>query len=166
MAWDEEMLTILRVMVNDQAESVYSDASLKTTLLVAAFQVNQELDFARDYTVSIMGETISPDPTLDDSRDDSFVNLACLKAACITDRGGAILAARQAIAVKDGASAIDLRGNLQGKLRLLEKGGWCAVYQDAKFEYLTNASKSIAGAAIMTPFRLYAYGGYTPRERY
>lgn len=166
MSWDEDMVGILRVMVNDPESSVYTDARLEQLLLVGAFQVCQELDFSHDFVVNFPNETITPDPTEEATRDDSFVNLACLKAACIADRGGAILAARQAIAVKDGASAIDLRGNLQGKLRLLEKGGWCAVYQDAKLEYLTNASKSIAGAAIMTPFRLYAYGGYTPRERY
>lgn len=160
MPWDDDMVTILRVLVNDVDAKTYSDSSLVKVLLVAAFQVGLEMSFSQQFAVDIGNESISPDPTAVATKDDSFVNLTCLKAACITDRGAAILAAKQAIAVKDGSSAIDLRGNLQGKLKLLEKG-WCAVYEDAKMEYLTMQSGGIAGAAVMTPFRLYAQGGYT-----
>jgi hypothetical protein len=155
MAWDEEMLLVVRVMVNDQEAQTYTDDSLLRLILVAAFQVAQELPFPLDYRADVVNETLTPDPTMG-TRDESFINLVCLKAACIADRGAAILAAKQAIAVKDGTSAIDLRGNLQGKLKLLEKG-WCAVYTDAKAEYLTTQSGGIAGAAVMTPFRLYAH---------
>jgi hypothetical protein len=160
MAWDEEMLTITRVLVNDVAATTYSDDSLLSVILVAAFQVQQELSLPADYQVSVTNGTLTPDPTVTLTKDDSFVNLACIKAACITDRGAAILAAQQAIAVKDGSSAIDLRGVLGGKLKLIEKG-WCAVYEDTKIEFLSTNANGIAGAIVMTPFRLYAQGGWT-----
>jgi len=163
MAWDTEMIEILRVLVNDMGDTPsYSNERLRRVLVVAALQVSGELSFSHDFKVKIEQPSIIPDPTDEEggSRDESFINLCCLKAACIIDRGAAILAAKQAIAIKDGSSAIDLRGNLQGKLKLLEKG-WCAVYEDAKIEYLTSHSGGIAGAAVMTPFRLYARGGYT-----
>jgi hypothetical protein len=80
-----------------------------------------------------------------------------LKAACIIDRGAASIAAKQAIRVHDGNSSIDLRGAMIGKIALLKAGGWCAVYEDAKLEYQTGQVR-IAGAAIMSPFRLYAQG--------
>lgn len=160
MAWEDDMLTMLRVLVNDQAETTYSESSLLKTLVVAAFQVNQELDFTYDFVVSISNETIQPDPTATATKDESFVNLTCLKAACLIDRGSAMVAANRAIAVRDGSSAIDLRGVIQSKLKLLEKG-WCAVYEDAKFEYQKD-QHSVAGAIVMTPFRMYAQGGYSP----
>lgn len=170
MAWQDEMGTLLRVLVNDTAATVYSDDSVEQTLAAAAFQVANEMAFAREYEVSVADATIDPDPTAGDTRDDAFANLVTLKAACILDRGAAILAASQAIAVKDGPSAIDLRDRLKGKLRLLEKGGWCAAYEDAKLEYLTGqAGPGTAGAAVLTPFRLVANGGWgqtsDPRDR-
>ncbi len=157
MSWQTELTTILRVLVNDSAGTLYSDTTLQTTLAVAARQVGLEMTFSKIYVVTIADPlVITPDPTDDIglNRDDSFNNLTTLKAACIIDHGAAILAAKQAIAVKDGSSSIDLRGIMLGKLKLLEKG-WCAVYDDAKLEYKLGAVV-IAGAAVMTPFRLFA----------
>jgi len=154
MAWDDDMVTIVRVMVNDPSSTVYTDASLTELILVAAFQVKMECSFTQTYTVSISDETISPDPTLEATKDESFINLVCLKAASIADHGAAILAARRAISVRDGSSAIDLRGPLAGWLKLLEKG-WRAAYEKAKLEYQMGQTP-IAGAAVMTPFRTWA----------
>jgi hypothetical protein len=158
MAWDDDLTTILRVLVADTNSVTYTDDTLEQTLVVAAFQVLQQLDFAQTYTVSIANVTIVPDPTVSPTKDDAFSNLVCLKAACITDRGAAITAANRAIAVRDGSSSIDLRTILEGKLKLL-KQGWCAVYEEARTEYLTTQGGE-AGAAIMTPFRTIARGGY------
>lgn len=155
MAWQDTMGEILRSMVDDLDDDnrKFTDERLERVLVVAAFQVSQELEFSQTF-VSVFDNTeITPDPTLTATKDDSFTNLTCMKAACIIDRGSAATAASQAIAVKDGTSSIDLRGILGGKLKLLEKG-WCAVYDDAKFEY-QSGSVRIAGAAVMTPFRLY-----------
>lgn len=151
-----EMTELLRVMLLDFDSTKYTDENLTRVLMVAAFQVSQELDFDNDYSVNIVGVDISPDPTDTDTRDDAFINLTCIKAACIIDRGSAAIAASQAISVRDGSSAIDLRGPLQGKLALL-KDGWCKVYEDAKYEH-QRGDGVIAGIAVTTPFRtLYSY---------
>ncbi len=149
--WQDEMTEMLRVLVNDPDSTLYDDDKLQKTLAVAAFQVSRELTFAATYTVSVSTVSISPDPTLTATKDESYTNLVCLKAAAIADRGSAILAARRAISVRDGSSAIDLRGPLQGWLALLDKG-WGAVYDAAKLDYQIGSSP-VAGAAVMGPFR-------------
>lgn len=155
MAWDAAMPRILRVMINDLgAAPTYADASLKEVLVVAGFQVSLELDFSQDFVCDPAAQTISPDPTLAASKDDSFVNLTCLKAACILSHGEAVVAARQAIAIKDGSSSVDLRAKF-GSLAVLLQKGWCAVYDDQKLEYQAGQTR-VAGAAVMGPFRTYA----------
>lgn len=154
MAWQDEMTAILRTLVGDLDATVYTDDRLQQILVVGAFQVLRELSFTTTYSVSVGSVTLSPDPTLTATKDDSFTNLVCLKAAAITDKGSAIQATRRAISVKDGTSAIDLRGPLEGWLSLLEKGGWTAAYEKAKLEY--QSGQSVAGMAVMTPFRTYA----------
>lgn len=153
------MGTVLRAMVNDLTAATYDDDTLETTLVVAAFQVKAEgLRFAQDFRADIGNVEIVPDPTLDATRDDSFANLVTLKAAGIIDQGAALTAASQAIFVKDGKSSIDLRGVFGAKFKLLEKG-WGTAYEDAKFEYQAGAVR-VAGQVIMTPFRLFADGGW------
>jgi len=159
MAWQEEMTAILRTLIGDLDATVFTDDRLQTVLAVAAFQVKRELYFETDYSISVGSASISPDPTLTTTKDDSFVNLTCLKAAAITDKGSAIQATRRAISVKDGSSAIDLRGPLQGWIALLESdGGWSSAYEKAKAEYQTG--QSVAGMAVMTPFRTWASAYY------
>lgn len=164
MAWQDDMTELLRVMVNDMEDTpTYTDDRLERVLAVAAFQVLQELRFSFPYVVSLANTTIMPDPTDPASKDESFVNLVALKAACIIDQGSAVVAAQRAIAVKDGGSSVDLRGVFAGKFALLEKG-YCAIYKDSKKEYQAGQVR-IAGAAVMGPFRLYAYGGWNAPQR-
>lgn len=155
MAWDDELVAVVRVMVNDPDSATFSENSLINALLVAAMQVKHELALDVDYAINVSNQTLSPDPTLAATLDESFSNLMCLKAACIVDRGAAILAAKQAIRVRDGSSSIDLTGALTGKLRLLEKGGWCSAYQDAKLDYQRDRL-AVAGQAVLGPFRMFA----------
>jgi hypothetical protein len=158
MAWSDEMLPFLRVLVDDTgAQQVYSDTQLQQALLVAAFQVNVEMKFNEAFTIDILGVSITPDPTAEPSRDDSFVNLVELKAACIIDRGSAASAARRAIVTRDGVNHFDLRGPAENKIKLLDKG-WCAAYADAKEEYQAGLVRT-AGAAVLSPFRFYVNGG-------
>jgi uncharacterized protein (UPF0210 family) len=155
MPWQDEMIPTLRVMLNDLSETAptYSDDRLEQVLVVAAKMVSAELGLTDTYRISVANVTMSPDPTAAATKNDSFVNLVTLKAACVVDRGVALVGANRAIYVKDGASAIDLRGVSEAKLKLLEKG-WCAVYEDAKFEH-QNGLAGAAGAMVLTPFRLY-----------
>jgi hypothetical protein len=157
MAWQDDMIEVLRVLVNDlDSPPTYSDDKLERVLVVAALQVLQEVSFSQAFAVSLARGTIAPDPTAAATADESFVNMTCLKAACIMDRSSAIVAANRAVSAREGGSSFDLTGIFAAKVALLEKG-WCAVYEDAKFEYKLGRV-AVAGAAVMTPFRLYAFG--------
>ena len=158
-SWKNEMGIVLRVLLNDMAEPYqYSDERLYQLLTVAAQQVQAaNLSFPLVYKVNIPQLTISPDPTDSslNTRDDSFINLVTLRAACITSHGEARTAVKQGISIRDGSSAIDLRGPLEGRLKLLEIG-YCETYDQAKLEYQTARIGTIAGATILTPFRVFA----------
>jgi hypothetical protein len=161
MAWQDEADIILRALINDLDSTTYTDDRLEQILAVAAYQVlNDGLTFSQSFRADVVNIAIKPDPTDDanQTRDDSFVNLFTIKAAGILDSGAAIVAANRALLAKDGASLIDLRDTFKAKLALMEKG-WNAVYEDQKLLYQVN-SIQVAGAAIMTPFRLYAFGNY------
>jgi hypothetical protein len=157
VAWQDEMDILLRVMVNDVAGTLYSDDTLEQILVCSGFQVSLEMTFSSLFHADMANIAFTPDPTAAATRDESYINLTCLKAASIVDRGAASIAASQAIAVKDGASLIDLRDVAKHRLNLL-KLGWCKVYDDAKLEYRAGQVR-IAGAAVMGPFRVYASGG-------
>lgn len=158
MAWQTELVEIVRVLTDD-LDGPYrlSDAKLVRVLCVAAFQVAREVDFSQTFSVDVSAQSISPDPTLDATKEESFSNLVCLKAACILDRGQAVTAARRCFSVRDGGSSFDNTAQVKAKLALLEKGGWCASYADAKLEYEAGQVR-VAGACVMSPFRLYAHG--------
>lgn len=157
MAWEDETLEIIRVISDDLAEPYRNDdTSLRRVLAVAAFQVMRESDFNSDYSVDVMAGTVTPDPTDPDARDDAFINLATLKAACILDRGGAAEAARKGFAVRAGGTSYDNRAGIGGRLELL-KLSWCKEYETAKFEHESGQDR-VPGAAVLTPFRLYAQG--------
>lgn len=161
MAWDDSMVLTLRVMVNDPDGETYSDQRLRQAILVSVGMVQQEVVVPTTYTADVDNETLSPDPTVNATLDAAFTNLVQLKAACLTDRASAVLAAKQGIFVKDGESAIDLRGSMQGHLELLKRGGWCAAYEQAKKDFVSGVGVMGQGAAVMTPFRVYPQGGYS-----
>lgn len=162
MAFFTECVTIIRWLINDLSSApTYTDQRLEELLLVAAQYVNQEIDFAQSYVVDADELTLTPDPTLRSSRDEPFINLTCLKAACILDVAETRTATGQSIAIKDGSSSIDLRGNAASKLALL-KAGWCAQYQMAKEEFLEGNRQSV-GAIILTPFKIYSNGSAVNR---
>lgn len=165
MAWQEEMTTVLRALIDDLDATTYTDDRLETLLTVAAFQVATTVDFPVTYVADPPNQTITPDPTISPNRDDNFINLVTIKAACIIDRGSASRVSGQAIRIKDGTSEIDLRGVPQAKMALL-KQGWCATYEGEKTDYLTSQSGYTAGAAVVSPFRVFVgYGGPQARWR-
>lgn len=66
MAWQDQMSTIVRYVVNDVDSSNYtfSDERVETSILVAAQLVSNEIDFIQTYTIDVEGGTISPDQPL------------------------------------------------------------------------------------------------------
>lgn len=155
--WQAEMTTLLRVLIDDIGSTqTYADKRLVQVLAVAAQLVSTELNFSNNFKVDVQALTIEPNPVdRESTRDENFINLVCIKAACLIERGETRRSVGQGIAIRDGSSSIDLRGSMDGRIKLLEKG-WCAVYEDTKLEYQASRNGTIAGAAIMTPFRVFA----------
>lgn len=160
MAWDDEMVTILRVMVNDLTSVLYSDDTLSTVIVAAAQFVQQEMTFSQTFVADITQPIITPDPTdrTHNTRDDNFINLTLLKAGAFIDQCEARTAAAQAIEVRDGTSSISTRWAMEGKVTLAREN-WAEKYDEAKMQY-QSALVGVAGAAILSPFRLFADGGW------
>lgn len=150
MSWQGQMSTILRYLINDVDSSkyTYSDHRIETTLLVASQLVTLEVDLANDYTINVETCTLSPDPTETATRDDGFINLVCLKSACVIVGSEIRSEASNAIAIKDGPSSIDLRG-VTSTLSVLYKE-LCARYEKTLLDYKTG--NSVGGQSILGPY--------------
>lgn len=145
-----EFMQIVRVLLQDQARTTYSDETLKELIATSARLVMQDITFDNDYTVSILQRSIDPDPfTL---LDHSFINLVSLKAACLQDMGDLKIQARTAgVKITQDRSVIDTSGRMDA-FKILMDMGWCKLYQQAKEEHINN-SGNIAGQAIFNVCR-------------
>lgn len=147
MSWQDEMVPIVRALINDMdSPTTYSDTRLEETIVIAAQMTNLFITFGNTYTISVSSTSISPDPT--ESRDDAFINLVSLRAACFIYDSEAKQASRLGIRVNDGPSSIDVSGRLSSALALAKK--FQDMYDFARVQYL--AGNSIAGQAVLTPY--------------
>lgn len=150
MSWQGQMGTIVRYLIDDvdPDKYEYSDHRIETTILVAGQLSQISIDYENDYDINVENCTLSPDPTKSGSEDEAFISLVCLKAACIIIGGAIKSGSANAISIKDGPSAIDLRG-VTGTLNILYKD-LCMKYEQAVLEY--KAGNSVAGQAILGPY--------------
>ncbi len=149
MAWQDDMVVMLRVIISDLAETpTYSDNRLEQILVVSAMYVDQELDFDNTYTIKITPPSIAPDPI--SLSDDSFVNFTVLKAACLTDwstfRTKALVAGVKA---KCGPVVLETLKHLDGFKQLLEQGP-CAAYETLKHNWVFGNAELVK--AVLSPF--------------
>jgi hypothetical protein len=172
MAWQDEMIELLRVMVQDMADKPkYPDDSLERVLVGAAHIVEAELDFPVHFAADLANRDIVPDPTDADAgtRDDNFINLTCMRAAAIIDQGS--IRAESGIVIRDNGSMVDLHYKLDALVKMVQgKGGWASEYQDAKLAYQAGLLTDVVGAAVLGPFRdlageYYGWDGYYPDYR-
>jgi hypothetical protein len=141
--WQNEITILLRHLIAD----------------VGPAYTYGEISFPTYYQINVAALSIIPDPTIAPNRDDSFINLITLKAACIADGASARLAAQKSVIMRDADKMIDLHYVSPAMLDIWKKG-WCKNYDDARYEYLAGNVGS-AGTAIIGPFRDYAAaGGY------
>ncbi len=149
MPWQDETIPTLRVLINDlSATPTYSDDRLAQTLVVAAKLINQEIDFANDYVVSIENVSITPDPV--DAGDEIYVNMMILKAACIVDHSTFRDKARiEGVKAALGPANLAVAGNLAGFKTLLEVGP-CASFKELKEELHWGNTNIVK--AILSPF--------------
>jgi hypothetical protein len=150
MSWQGQISTMVRYLVNDiePANYKYSPKRIETTILVSAQLVMLDTDFSNIYSINVEQCSLSPDPTDTETKDDAFMTLVTLKSACIIIGSEVRTESGNAISIKDGPSAIDLRGVSSTLL---------ALYKDLNDKYsqaLMNyrAGNSIAGKAILGPY--------------
>jgi hypothetical protein len=150
MSWQGQISTIVRHLINDVESSnyKYSPHRLESAILVAAHLLTTETDLKQQYSINVEQCHLSPDPTESGTKDDDFITLVSFKCACIILGGEVRSESGNAISIKDGPSAIDLRG-VSGTLMSLYKD-LCEKYDQMLLDY--RAGNSIGGHAILGPY--------------
>jgi hypothetical protein len=146
MAWQDEMVLMVRYLVDDIAET-YSDDRLEHTVVVSAQLVNLSVDFDNTYTIDMEQKLISPDPTTLTTKDDAFINLVTLKACEIIASSEYKTAANQAFSIKDAWSTVttsDRAKHLKERSKYFKD-----MYDSAVVDY--KVGDGMAGQAVMTP---------------
>lgn len=148
MSWRSQIPLIVRYLINDvdNTNYKYSDERIETSVLVASQLLTIETDFGSMYSIDIANGNLSPDPF--DTQDNAFINLSALKTACIIVGSELKTEASNAISIKDGPSAIDLRG-VASTLSVLYKD-LSDKYSKMLLDY--RAGGSIVGQAVLGPY--------------
>ena len=143
------MVVIVRHLVNDLNSSDYTftDDRLEESVLVAAQLASLEIDFENTYSIDVDSVTLTPDPTASGNKDDSFINLVCLKTARLLLGSELKTHSLNAISLRDGPSSLDLRGIVAGLTILFED--IAKRYEDAVLQYKLNG---VVGEAILGPY--------------
>ena len=162
MSWQNEMVRIVRFLVNDLDADSYSDDRLEETILVAAQLVYASIDFPNTYTIDVDTLVLTPDPT-STTKDDWFINIVCVKAACIILGSETKTLAAQSYLIKDGPSTIDAGGVYRASQQMYKD--MCNNLASMIMNY--KAGNSIGALAIMTPYtQENLSGGYEMRNFY
>jgi hypothetical protein len=156
MAWQDEMVPMLRYLIDDFGSTLtYTSTRLEHIIAVAAQLSLLDMTFDKSYAIDITQVSITPDPTAE-TRDDGFIGLVCLKAACIIASAEVKTAAGEGIRVTDGPHTIDL--TMGSQIKQTRAKDICAKFEQARKQYLAGNSK--AGVAVLGP---YTYEGVNPR---
>ena len=154
--WETEGVIILRGLINDMGPTyTYEDSRLIDILLISSRLINISSDFETTYTIDIEAGTISPDPGSEN--DDMFINLMCLKAACLILGGEVKLLAASSYEVRDGSAMVSAKGAYTATKELFDK--YCDDFDQAKFEFKAGNLSRVK--AILTP-----YGGASQYNLY
>ena len=142
---------MVRYLINDvdHTNYKYSDRRIETTILVASFLVNHDATFPNNYSIDVEKCYLSPDPTDEETKDDAFIILTSYKAACVIVGSEVKSESGNAISIKDGPSAIDLRG-VASTLMVLYKD-LCDKYNKLLHDYKED-DRALAGQAILGPY--------------
>lgn len=149
MSWQTEIPIIVRVLINDlDSQPMYSEERLLQTIAVAAKYVQFDVVLDHAYSVDVANSMITPDPTED--RDEIFISLVSLKAACIIDQSTfRTKAVNEGIRVALGPAQLWVAGNLAGWKTLLELGP-CATYEELVSHW--DVGQATTARAILSPF--------------
>jgi len=151
MSWKVDLVLMLRSIIGDLDSTKYTDERLKQVLVVGAYNVVADAEFDNDYTISVGSVSISPDPIV--AKDIDFTTLTLYKSACILIGSEVKTESSNAISIKDGPSAIDLRGVSQS-LQIMYKD-LCQKYDAliTAYQYSKGGgSGTPAGTAVLSPY--------------
>lgn len=150
MSWQTQIGTIVRHLINDVDidNPTYSDERIETSVLVATQLLLLEVDFEQTYTVNVETCTLTPDPTSTSAKDDSLINLAALRAACLILGSELKTHSLSAVRVSDGPSSIDMTA-IAVNMRFLYED-LCNKYEQYKFNF--QSANNNAGEAIISPY--------------
>lgn len=137
---------MLRSIIGDLDKAKFTDERIKQILVVGAYNVLNDADFSETYTVNVAEISISPDPITE--KDTDFSTLTVYKSACILLGSEVKTEAANAISIKDGPSAIDLRGVTANLTNLYND--LCAKYDALLKTYQYN--NTLVGQAILGPY--------------
>lgn len=149
MSWNIEIPIIVRTLINDFSDQpTYSDERLLQIISVAAKYVQFDVVLDHLYEVNVINPNITPDPTLD--RDEIFISLVSLKAACLVDQSTfRTKAAMEGIRASLGPANLSVAGSLSGWKTLLTEGP-CALYDELTSHW--DVKDATAIRAVLTPF--------------
>ena len=150
MSWQTEIGTIVRHLVDDTdfSSPTYPDNRIETTILVASQLIQTELNFENTYSINVESCSLSPDPTLLADKDDGFINLTALKAACIILGAEYKSHGLSAVKVSDGPSSIDMSGAASHMKHLYDS--LCERYEQYKLNFASVNNN--VGKAILSPY--------------
>jgi hypothetical protein len=146
MPWKIDLVLMLRSIIGDLDKAKFTDERIKQILVVGAYNVLNDADFSETYTVNVAEISISPDPISESDTD--FSTLTVYKSACILLGSEVKTEAANAISIKDGPSAIDLRGVTANLTNLYND--LCAKYDALLKTYQYN--NTLVGQAILGPY--------------
>lgn len=149
MSWQIELPIIVRVLINDFGdEQQYGDDRLLQVITVAAKYVQFDLSLDQKYNVDVSNLTISPDPTI--NKDEIFVGLVALKAACFVDQSAIrTKAAMDGVRAALGPASLSVGGGMEG-LKVLLSNGPCASYDELTAHW--DLAQATVAKAVLSPF--------------
>ena len=110
-----EILIILRALIQDIDGSIYTDDSLNRLIITSAIVVQQDAYFEQAYTIDISSLSITPDPT-----DNSFILFCAYKAAILLIQSEIRKYSTQSFKIVDGPSTVDLTNSTKDLKILLD----------------------------------------------
>ena len=153
MAWNEDLVIMLRAEIGDLDSSTYSDSRLRQVLVYSAYSVYQSAKFPVSYVIDVPDMTISPDPVT--TNDYDFSILTVYKAACTILKGEARDKGGKSVSIKDGPSLLDTRNAGTNLLSLMKTA--CETYAELLYNYQISGSAQDGlsvgpGQAILSPY--------------
>lgn len=149
MSWDNHLINLVRVLINDITEPYeFNDSRMLQVIVVAANYVQFDVNLDHKYNIDVINFNISPDPI--SLNDDIFLSLVGLKASCLFDQSAyRTKAAMEGIRTSLGPALLSVNGNAGAWASILAHGA-CATYDELTSHW--DVMNATAVKAILSPF--------------